>query len=155
MTFARPAIAVNKSLANCVILRVPLNWSSCASFSGLLEIPQIRRRLILLDWHQEAVGAQIVVFLADHDVDAALYAGDPAEGRIGIGVVPERLVDAPGPRQGMIDRGDLVVHQVRIALVEMEPLLEDRLIVEGERQPGRIKGARPLEGPRVSASSTL
>src|SRR5499427_2176118 len=33
-----------------------------------LEIAQVRRRLVLLRRHQLAVGAQIVVFLADADV---------------------------------------------------------------------------------------
>ena len=35
------------------------------SFAGLLEIPQIGRRLILLGGHQKSVRAQVVVFLAD------------------------------------------------------------------------------------------
>ena len=63
----------------------------------------------------------------------------------GLGLRLIGLVDAPGPRQGVVEHGDLVVQQVRIVLVEMEPLLEGRLIVEVQRQPGRVVGARPLE----------
>ena len=69
-----------------------------------------------------------------------------APDRTRIRVAPKCLVDAPGPRQGMVEHGDFVVKDVRIVLVEMEPLLEDRLIVEGQRQPARVVGARPLEG---------
>jgi len=37
------------------------------------------------------------------------------------------------------------MQKVRIALVEMEPLLEDRFIVEVQGQPGRIIGTWSLE----------
>jgi len=46
----------------------------------------------------------------------------------------------------MIDRRDLVMQQVLVALVEVEPLLEDRLVVVMERQAGGIVMARSLEG---------
>jgi hypothetical protein len=40
----------------------------------LLEIPQIGRRLIFLCGHQESIRAQVIVFLADDDMDVALDA---------------------------------------------------------------------------------
>ena len=49
--------------------------------SGLLEIAQVRRRLVLLGRHQKAVGAEEVVLLADHHVIVVLAA---------IVLVPER-----------------------------------------------------------------
>jgi hypothetical protein len=52
-----------------------------------------------------------------------------------IGVAPKGLVDAPGPRQGVVEHGDLVMKEVRIILVEMEALLERRLIVEVQGSP--------------------
>ncbi len=121
------------------------------SFLRLLEIPQIRRRLVLPGGHQQAVRAQVVVLLADDDIHVALGAENLAPVRTRIRVAPKGLVDAPGPRQGVVEHGDLVMQKVRIVPVEMEAFLEGRLIVEGERQPGRVVASN---GPRVSTSST-
>src|SRR5438105_2347705 len=44
------------------------------SLSRLVEISQIRRRLILFDRHQEAVRAEEIVLLADNNVDVVLDA---------------------------------------------------------------------------------
>src|SRR5262249_49870387 len=96
----------------------------------LIEISKIRRRLVLLGGHQKAVGAQVVVFVADDDLAVAFGAGAFAPGRAQIRIAPKRLVDAPRPRQRVIEDGDLVMEDVRIVLVEMETLLEDGLIVE-------------------------
>jgi hypothetical protein len=43
-----------------------------AAVCGLFEIPQIRRRLVLLRRHQQAFGAQVVGLLADADMDIVL-----------------------------------------------------------------------------------
>ena len=45
----------------------------------------------------------------------------------------------------MIDHGHFVVQNLRVCLVEVDSLLEDRLIVESQRQTGGIIGARSLE----------
>ena len=43
------------------------NAPGVSSLLNLLEIPQIRRRLVLLDWHQVSVGADAIERLADAD----------------------------------------------------------------------------------------
>jgi hypothetical protein len=91
----------------------------------LFEIPKIGRRLILLGGHQQTVAAQKIVFLADDDLVVAFGAGIFAPDRAWIGVAPIGLVNAPRPRQGMVDHGDFVMKNIRIALVEMEASLED------------------------------
>src|SRR5215468_5063869 len=50
----------------------------------LPEMPQIRRRLVLARRHQQPIGTQPVVFLADDDIDVALAATrlDPFRTRI-------------------------------------------------------------------------
>jgi hypothetical protein len=45
----------------------------------------------------------------------------------------------------MIDRGDLIMKDSGIGLVAIDALLEDRLIVEVERQAGLVVGAWALE----------
>jgi hypothetical protein len=44
---------------------------------------------------------------------------------MGDGVAPERLVDAPGQRQRVVEHNDLVMKEVGVVLVEMKPLLEN------------------------------
>jgi hypothetical protein len=47
-------------------------WYTSRSYETLLfrliEISQIRRRLVLFGWHQQAVGAQEIAILADDDM---------------------------------------------------------------------------------------
>src|SRR5580658_6386658 len=62
------------------------------SLPRLLEIAQVRRRLILLGGHQHAVAAEEIVFRADDDLVVALVAGRQGELRLRFGIVPERLV---------------------------------------------------------------
>src|SRR5262245_28408930 len=45
-----------------------------ALLSRLIEIPQIRRRLVLARWHQHAITAQIIEFAADADQRRAIGA---------------------------------------------------------------------------------
>src|ERR1700730_8263564 len=87
-----------------------------SSFPRLLEVSQIGWRLILLGGHQEAISAQEIVFRADDDLVVALGAESLAPVRMRIGVAPKGLVDAPGPRQGVVEHGDLVMKEVRIIL---------------------------------------
>src|SRR5262249_59361082 len=59
------------------------------------------------------------------------------------------LVYGPGPRQGMVDHRDLVMQNIRIVLVEMDSLLEDRLIVGMHRQAAGVEDARTFEVARL------
>ena len=88
-----------------------------------------------------------IVLLADRNLCVVLAAVIFGPNRAGTGIAPVFLVDRPGPRQRVIDHGHFVVQDVRIGLVEMDSLLENRLIVEGERQAGRIIGTGSLERP--------
>src|SRR5215510_3666356 len=112
---------------------------------GLLEIAQVGRRLVLLGRHKVAVGAEKVVLLTDADVVIAFAANLVGK--------PERfiayhasigLLDHPRPGQRMVDGGDVVAHQVRIGLVEIDALLDDGLIIRMQRNSARIIDARTL-----------
>src|SRR5262249_11293061 len=111
----------------------------------LLEISQIRWRLVLLGGHQVAVAAEEVAFLADFDVTIALRPNF---------LDPLRLLDRytriflchyPRPRQRVVDRRDFVVEDARICLVGVNPLLEDTLIVGVEWKAGRIVRSRTFQ----------
>jgi hypothetical protein len=76
-------------------------WPDChASPLRVLEISQIRRRLVLLGRHQEAIGAQEIVFFANHDLRVVLGAIRFGPVRTRIRVAPVSFVHRPGPRQG-------------------------------------------------------
>src|SRR3984957_1453359 len=100
-------------------LSSPLRW---------LEISQIGRRLIFLGRHQKAVRAQEIVFLPDGDLRVVLGRIKFSPVRPRVRIVHVFLVDRPRTRQGMIDRGDLVMQDARISRVAVDALLEDRLI---------------------------
>src|ERR1700740_2178359 len=68
----------------------------------------------------------------------------PVRPRIGIATEIPRY--GPWPGQGMVDHRDLVMQQVLLRLVEIQALLEDRLVVVVQRQPGGIVMTRSLEG---------
>src|SRR5579883_1238130 len=78
----------------------PLTYLSLA---GLLEIPQVGRRLIFLGRHQEPVPAQEIVFLADRNLAVALGHVIFRPVRILIRTTQVPLVDSPRACQGMID----------------------------------------------------
>src|SRR5438477_7573181 len=72
-----------------------------------LEISQVRGLLSLLDGHEQALGAQEIIFIADRDVVVALDA---------VVFRPENLLlttiavqDFPRTCQSFIDRRDFVV----------------------------------------------
>src|SRR5436305_4405300 len=92
-----------------------------APLMRLLEIFQVGRLLALLGGHQAAVGAQEIVLLADDQLVVAFRAIGFGPVRVRILVAPKGLVHAPGPGQGVIEHGDLVMQDIRIGLVEMEP----------------------------------
>src|SRR5215467_14092093 len=118
---------------------------SQASLRQVLEIAQIRRRLVLADRHQHAVSAHEIALLADGDHRVGLDAG--ALGPAVTHIVSIFLVHGPGPSQRTIVYGDDVVKDCRIGLVAEDPFLEDRLVVEVKRQAGCVIGAGTFEGP--------
>src|SRR5262245_46769153 len=113
----------------------------------LLEIAQVRRRLVLLRRHQLAVGAQIVVFLADADVGIELRAHIRLPDRARTGIAEAGLQLLVGPRERIIDHGHLVVELVGIGLVEIDALLDDGVPVLVERNAGDVVAARQLQVP--------
>ena len=68
-------------------------------------------------------------------------------GRVAIAVV--RPGHHPGAGQRVVDRRDLVAHDVRIALIEVNPLLEHGLIVLVERNAVVVVGMRPPHRARL------
>src|SRR5262245_7438324 len=115
----------------------------------LLEIRQIRRRLILPGRHQLAVTAKVVVLLADEHMGVALGADVVFPDRTRIRFAVGSLLLGIGPRQRVVDDGDLVPEDVAVALVEVDLLLDDSLAVGVERNAGRVVAARVLEEARL------
>src|SRR5229473_2648926 len=107
------------------------------------EITKIRRRLVLLGRHQHVVSAQEIILTADQNMMIVLGAVVLQPDRAGVAAISLR--DRPGPRQGVVDDGDLVVKRIRIALVEKKALLHHRLVVGVKRHAGALVGARTLE----------
>ena len=71
-----------------------------ASPLRLLEISQIRWRLVFLGRHQEAFGAQEIVLFANDNLRVVLGAIRFGPVRTRIRVAPVSFVHRPGPRQG-------------------------------------------------------
>src|SRR5262245_43319506 len=94
---------------------------------GLSEIAQIRCCLALPGRHQIAIGADVVVLLADDDMLVVLVAAgfDPAWRLL----ATVGLVDRVRTGQGVVDRRDVVTNEARIGLVEVNPLVNDGLVV--------------------------
>src|SRR5713101_5088168 len=117
---------------------------SSRSFQRRREISQIWRWLVLARRHQKTVRAQKVIFLADTDV------------AVGFGAdifVPNRMVftlvvphDRPGAGQRMVDRRDFGVKEVAVGLVEVDPFLDDSLVVLVQWEAISIECAGSLEG---------
>src|SRR5215475_8213597 len=55
----------------------------------------------------------------------------------------------PGLRQRVVDRRDLDNHDVAIGLVNIDPFLEDTLVIGVQRQTGIVVGTWPLEPARL------
>src|SRR5579871_5589097 len=109
----------------------------------LLEIAQVRRRLVLLGGHQKPVAGNEIILLADKHVMIGLTAIVVLPQFVA--VAPVGLRDRPRPRQRVVDRGDLIVQEIRIVLVEINPLQDDRLVVRMQRQAAVLVSARPFE----------
>src|SRR5258708_17065807 len=107
-----------------------------------LEIPRVRRRLILARRHQAAVSRQEVVLLANDHMIVAL--GAVVFRPQYVALAPEGFEHRPRPRQRMINRCDLDV-QVGAGLVEEKPLLDDTRVVAVHENPGKFVRSRPLE----------
>src|SRR5580692_6271522 len=108
------------------------------SLPRLSEISQIRRRLILAGRHQIAVAAQEIVFLTNDDVIVVFRAVVLVPPIIGDAQI--RLGYRPRPGECMVDDRDLVVHHVLVGFVEIDTLLNDRLIVGVQRKAARLQG---------------
>src|SRR5215471_15351671 len=93
----------------------------------LIEAAQVRGLLILPDRHQEAIGAQEIILLADDDVLVVGGADVLAPSVVALATIAAG--DGPGPRQRVVDGGDLVAQQVGIGLVEADALLDDGALV--------------------------
>src|SRR5215510_5251299 len=62
-----------------------------------------------------------------------------------VAVAAIALVHGPRTREGVVDDGDDVVHDVWVGLVERDRLLDDGLIVLVQWNATEFDGARPLE----------
>src|SRR5215469_14280672 len=87
------------------------------SFLRLLEILQIRRRLVLLRRHKEAGLADIIVLLADLYMMVAVGALRFEPHRLRLGGPAVLLVGGERAGQRMVMHGDVVVQEVGIGLV--------------------------------------
>jgi hypothetical protein len=90
-----------------------------------------------------AFRAQEIIVLADAHMQIVLRANDLAPHRSGVGLAPVVPGHGPRTRQGVIDHRNLVVQDIRIALVEKEAFLDDGLVVAMQRQAAFIEGPLP------------
>ena len=99
-----------------------------------VEIFKVRRLLALAHGHEKALWADLVVLVSNLNVGAVFKAGEFVPLRRhcrGIAAVAAR--HRPGPRERMVGGRDLIMQDVRIGLVGIDLLLDDRLaiLVEG------------------------
>ena len=114
----------------------------------LREETQIRRRLILISRHQLSIRlVDHVGFIADLYPGVVHRAGLCQPYRVRIPLTDGLLKFAPGPRQGVVDHGDVVIERVAVGLVEIEPLLDDGLVILVEGHPRDFVGARTPQEP--------
>src|SRR5262249_33511987 len=116
------------------------------SLARLVEMPQIRRRLVLAQRHQQAVAVDKIV-LADEHVLIALDADVLHPDRVARAAIAP--CDSPRTRQGVIDGGDLVEQQIGIGLVQGDTLLHHGLVVFMQRNSARVEDARTLQLARL------
>src|SRR5262245_11326218 len=106
---------------------------------------QTRRRLALLGGHQIAFLVQAIGLVGDthclHVIDAEIFR--PLRPRLRRPAIA--LLHRPGPRQGVVGDGHLVVQQILVCLVEIDALLDDGLVVLMQRNAAEVEGARPAE----------
>src|SRR5258708_37324617 len=118
-------------------------WGCYTLSAVVLEISQIRRCLIFLCGHEQAIRTQVVRLLANRHMGIVFGANILAP--------PDRLVgddamivprDHPRPRQGIVNGGNLVTEQVGVGAVDKDALLDDGLVVAVERDAAGVIGAR-------------
>src|SRR5262245_35957967 len=89
----------------------------------LIEIPQVRWRLVLARRHQQAVAAQEILLFSDLYLMLVLAADRLEPGGAALAVIGAR--HRPGPRQGVVDHRDVVAQDVGIDPVEIDALVHD------------------------------
>src|SRR5262249_442536 len=114
-------------------------------FRRLREKPPVGRGLAPLHRPQAAILAQVVGILADLDHRVVFRAERSLPHRPRPRIAPRLLGHRPGPRQCIVDDRHVVVEEVGIGLVEVDPLLDDGLVVVVERKTGAVVNARALE----------
>src|SRR5262245_66615457 len=87
----------------------------------LIEISQVRRWLVLLLRHEQAVATDEVDLLVDGDIGVGFDAVVLLPRDV-LGTPPVVLHHSPWPRQRVVDGGHLIVEDVGIGLVEIEAL---------------------------------
>src|SRR5262249_35613821 len=98
---------------------------------------------------QITIAAQHVVLAADLDMVIALRADALGPYRLRTGFAAIALEDRPRMGQGMVDHGYVVEKKVRVVLVDVDPFLDDGLIVVVQRNGACIERPR---GPESHAS---
>src|SRR5262249_54696290 len=129
--------SLRRSAPACCLFR----WGGMLLLS-LLEVAHIRRLLAFLDWHQIAVGGHEIALVADEDVLIVLGTIIEVPYDVGAGLAHVALGHRPGPRERMVDGGDLVDQRVLLALVEIDALLDDGLAVVMQADAACLIGAR-------------
>src|SRR5262245_42272850 len=110
---------------------------------NLLEIPQVRRRLVFLGRHQIAVGAEHIVLFPDTDMLVALSTNRLDPDRVALATIV--LSYRPRSGQRIVDRCNFVMENVRIRFVEVDPLLDHGLIVRVQRDAAGVESARTFK----------
>src|SRR5215470_17383772 len=115
------------------------------SSSGAREVFEVGRLLSLLGGHEEPVAADHVILLADLHVIVALaaYFLDPLRLRVALPAIG--LAHRPRPRERVVDHGHIEDQCVGVALVEIDALFHNRLIVVVQWNAAGIVSARPRE----------
>src|SRR5450432_67554 len=117
--------------------------------AGAIEISQIWRWLVLAGRRQLSVGAQHVVLLADLYMVVGFGADDLAPRGLALGLATVALGDDPRAGERVVGHRDLVVEDVGISLVEVDPLGDDGFVVLVQRNAAVIVGAGSLEAARL------
>src|SRR5215467_665194 len=105
---------------------------------------QVRTRLPLLGGPDQVIVADEVVLLADANVPVVFFAVVLKPDRV-VALAAIILDHRPGMRQRVIIARDLVMENVRIGAVQIEPLLEDSFIIGVERNATGLVSVGTLE----------
>src|SRR5262249_10937972 len=127
------------------LLRRYASTTGWALFLRLGEMAQVRRRLAFSHGHQQAVGAEVIDFLADANVRVILGADELAPDRPRVGIAAQIPVRGPWPGRRLVVARDLVMQALLVIFVEIDALFEPRLVVVVRRRTRRIVMARSLE----------